>query len=174
MTKEEAIKKLMDLRAYNERILIQIPRSEAMKNEIEALNMAIKALEKEEYYKDLAQSYEKTINKLTKAIAEQQPNDDCVSRAELKKWLDMNFSFGGALRKLEMFDRIDKELPPVTPTHKVGKWIEVWESQRNEYTGEYDEWEEHKCSVCGFQELDADRFKYCPNCGAEMRGSENG
>ena len=39
--------------------------------------------------------------------------DDCVSRAELKKWLDLNFSFGGALRKLEMFDRIDKELPPV-------------------------------------------------------------
>lgn len=47
---------------------------------------------------------------------EQQPSEDCVSRAELKKWLDVNFSFGGALRKIEMFDRIDKELPPVTPT----------------------------------------------------------
>ena len=43
---------------------------------------------------------------------------DCVSRAELKKWLDMNFSFGGALRKLELFDRLDKELPSVTPTQE--------------------------------------------------------
>ena len=64
-------------------------------------------------------------------------------------------------------------MPPVTPTHKVGKWIEVWEGRRDEYTGEYDEWREHKCSVCGFQEFDIDRFKYCPNCAAEMRGSEN-
>lgn len=45
MTKEEAIKKLRDLIQSDERILIQIPRSEAMKNEIKALNMAIKALE---------------------------------------------------------------------------------------------------------------------------------
>jgi hypothetical protein len=36
----------------------------------EAKNMAIKALEQEGYYKDLAQSYEKTIVKLTEAIAE--------------------------------------------------------------------------------------------------------
>lgn len=35
--------------------------------------MAIKALEGELYYKDLANSYEKTINKLTKAISEQEP-----------------------------------------------------------------------------------------------------
>lgn len=48
-------------------------------------------------------------------------SEDCVSRAELKKWLDMNFSFGGALRKLEMFDRIDKELLPVTPIHGTCK-----------------------------------------------------
>lgn len=41
----------------------------------------------------------------------QEPCEDCVSREELKKWLDMNFSFGGALRKLELFDRLDKELP---------------------------------------------------------------
>lgn len=30
-------------------------------------------LEQEQYYKDLASSYEKTINKLTKAISEQEP-----------------------------------------------------------------------------------------------------
>ena len=48
---------------------------------------------------------------------------------------------------------------------KVGKWIEVW--------GEYDEWREHKCSICDFQEIDADRFNFCPNCGANMRGNKD-
>lgn len=69
-----------------------------------------------------------------------------------------------------ILDFIDSQ--PTLEERKVGKWEEVWESQRDEYTGEYDEWREHKCSVCGFQEFDADRFKYCPNCGAEMRGNE--
>ncbi len=49
----------------------------------------------------------------------QEPCEDAISRAELKKWLDMNFSFGGAARKLELFDRLDKELPPVTPQPKT-------------------------------------------------------
>lgn len=55
-----------------------------------------------------------------KAI-EQEPCEDCVSREELKKWLDMNFSFGGALRKLELFDRLDKELPSVKPASNLDK-----------------------------------------------------
>jgi hypothetical protein len=60
-----------------------------------------------------------------------------------------------------------------TEERKIGKWIEVWESQRDEFSGEYDEWREHKCSICDFQEMDADRFNFCPNCGADMRGNEN-
>lgn len=45
----------------------------------------IKALEQEAYYKNLAQSYEKTINKLTKAIAEQQSSEDCVAHNTNKR-----------------------------------------------------------------------------------------
>lgn len=37
----------------------------------EAFNTAIEVLKQDSYYKDLAQSYEKTINKLTKAVADQ-------------------------------------------------------------------------------------------------------
>lgn len=95
--------------------------------------------------------------------------EDCVSRAELKKWLDINFSFGGALRKLEMFDRIDKELPPVTPTRKVGKWVYDKVSQN---------W---RCSECnetpktlgyvGTADFMAEHFRFCNHCGAEMEGS---
>lgn len=49
---------------------------------------------------------------------------------------------------------------------KKGKWIKL-------YAGNY------KCSVCGDwwgnddNEMVED-FKYCPNCGTDMRGEENG
>lgn len=43
-----------------------------------------KALKQEQYYKDLAESYEKTINKLTKAIAEQEPTIKALGE-ELRK-----------------------------------------------------------------------------------------
>ena len=79
------------------------------------------------FLKDMQECTYGGVEEIRTAIEalEQEPSEDCVSRAELKKWLDMNFSFGGALRKLEMFDRIDKELPPVTPTQR---WIPlVWD-----------------------------------------------
>lgn len=69
---------------------------------------------------------------------------------------------------VEMTKPLDEEIEE----RKQGKWIEVWESERDEFSGEYDEWREHKCSICDFQEMDADRFNFCPNCGAEMRGNE--
>ncbi len=65
-------------------------------------------------------------------LLKQEPCDDAISRAELKKWLDMNFSFGGATRKLELFERLDKELPPVTT---VQGWIPI--SERLPKAGEY-------------------------------------
>ena len=54
----------------------------------EAVSMATKALEQEGYYKDLAQSYEKTIVKLTKAIAERKT---CEER-KTGKW-EYGYSF---------------------------------------------------------------------------------
>ncbi|WP_027431965.1 hypothetical protein [Lachnospira multipara] len=104
------------------------------------------------------------------AKALEQPCEDCVSRAELKKWLDMNFSFGGALRKLELFDRLDKELPSVTPTRKVGKWI-LNEMQGVQATG----YKTYHCSECG-REISGKyhgkisllkEFPYC-HCGVMM------
>jgi hypothetical protein len=57
MTRDEAIAVLNMVEAHGSLV-------------IEAKDMAIKALEQEGYYKDLAQSYEKTIVKLTEAVAE--------------------------------------------------------------------------------------------------------
>lgn len=50
--------------------------------------LILELLEQEHYYKDLAESYEKTINKLTKAIADQEPttkNDLEVEKIEVRK-----------------------------------------------------------------------------------------
>lgn len=110
-------------------------------------------------------------HKMILELLEQEPCEDAVSRAELKKWLDINFSFGGALRKLELFDRLDRDLPSVTPQPKIGNWItheEKFNALGMAVKGGV------KCSECGYtthntlhMELGCP-FKFCPNCGAKM------
>lgn len=119
-----------------------------------------------EYNRGYRYGYERgNLNGYKLRKSEEKPCEDAISRTELKKWLDMNFSFGGAARKLELFDRLDKELPPVTPTQKTGHWFvdERPESDR-----------EIICSNCEqpifkYHKLGFDyRPNYCPNCGAKM------
>lgn len=78
-----------------------------------------KALEQEEYYKDLAQSYEKTIVKLAEAVTEQQPNEDCVSRQALINAFPISDTY-----TLDDIIATIKFQPPVTPTQR---WIPVSE-----------------------------------------------
>lgn len=56
---------------------------------------------------------------------EQKPCEEAISRKSLKEWLDLNFSFGSALEKLEFFKRLDKELPSIQPKQR---WIPVSEN----------------------------------------------
>lgn len=51
---------------------------------------------------------------------------------------------------------------------KVGKWIDYW-GDKTEPDGET-WWSGCKCSICGI--FIKSHYNYCPNCGAEMRGSE--
>ena len=56
------------------------------------------------------------------------------------------------------------DLPSAQPERKKGKWIKL-------YAGNY------KCSVCGDWWANDDNemvedFKFCPNCGADMREDE--
>ena len=104
--------------------------------------------------------------KIASYAEETEISEDCVSRQAVDQNI-YDYAESNGLSYANMKNYI-LDVPPVTPTCKVGKWIEVWESQRDEFSGEYDEWREHKCSICDFQELDADRFNYCPNCGAKM------
>ena len=66
-----------------------------------------------------------------------------------------------------------KGLPAVPPERKMGHWVEIGDEP-------YDEWE---CDVCGFvidgsgcidPEEYRDIYRFCPNCGADMRGEQDG
>ena len=50
-------------------------------------------------------------------------------------------------------------MPPAEPERKTGHWIEHYGDS--------------KCSECGY-ELKIYDTNYCPNCGADMRGEQNG
>ncbi len=70
---------------------------------IENLETISRALEQEQYYKDLAESYEKTINKLTKAIAEQEPFKPMVE-------IDLDYVIKQKYIEREVLDKIRAEI----------------------------------------------------------------
>lgn len=62
-----------------------------------------------------------------------------------------------------------EQLPAAQPERKKGHWIEV-NDYYNRISG--------KCSACGWEshlyEDDVVGMNFCPNCGADMRGEQNG
>ena len=62
--------------------------------------------------------------------------------------------------------------PSAQPERKKGKWIHGREIMREMLAGNvlYTEYEDYHCSECGVvvDDHEVQRFKFCPNCGAEM------
>lgn len=146
----------------------------------EALDMAIKALDQQSSEDLIKQVYEQerwlsdagynsynvdiAFKSIVKAIENVHitVSDDCVSRkAMLNAITEIDNNVNMDIYTNEVREII-KALPPVTPTHKVGYWDKTGGSFR--------------CSECMHMPefRDIRTLKYCPNCGAEMRGSENG
>lgn len=88
---------------------------------------------------------------LTHAIEylEQEPCEDCVSRAEALKNLALTNNKDDVYRMLT-------RLSPVTPIQKMGHWIHfAWSDD---------------CSECGWSTGKyGSPTKFCPNCGAKMQ-----
>ena len=115
---------------------------------------------------------EKTIDALQNAIKalEQEPCTDAISRQAAIVALDDRMS---SLENVDMqiamgFAKgIIHELPPVTPQHKMGRWI-------NAKVGKMFPSNDYKCSECGnildFDGVNCGRgdANYCPNCGCKM------
>jgi len=121
---------------------------------------------KEGLFKELEKIYimENLIGtQLYKIVAEKETTDDYVSREKVEymitsgKYANENYE-----QFIDRLVRQLKNLPSLTSTRKIGKW-------KQEYLGcMYD-----VCSECG-QKVTKGFFKYnyCPNCGADMRESE--
>lgn len=104
---------------------------------------------------------------LDMAIKALEPCEDCVSRQEVIGLFALN---ADAVRPYSQTWEEVKTLPPVTPTHKKGKWVTKFHGFPPEPLT--------VCSECGFDKDYTIRPRYfhkinfCPNCGAEME-SEN-
>ena len=130
MTREEATE---ILKAYRNKLSNSV--SNQLDGDIKAFDMAIKALE-------------------------QEPCEDAISRqAVLELAFDMaeidGEHFDEPFMVIEVADI--KDLPPVTPQQKVGRWI-VKKAPRG-YCDLYE------CQ-CGWEQTENTR--YCPNCGCRM------
>jgi len=71
--------------------------------------------------------------------------------------------------EVEQAENAVRELPIIET--KKGEWIEL---ERFYSKGQVDELQSAKCSVCGKFHTTPfmyyfDKFRYCPNCGAEMK-----
>ena len=87
----------------------------------------------------------------------QQPCEDCISRqAVIDTILNSKSSFKNDFACGFFIDKI-RDLPPVTPNEKTGKWIRTTDKSGHLV------WE---CDKCGWQQ----RFNtnFCPDCGARM------
>lgn len=114
----------------------------------------------------------KLVLDLIKA-SEQQPSEDCISRAEVQKFVSYIQSIKDSHNEEDtpinygtICDLVIRgwklvELPPITPTRKSGlHWIERFDNESM--------WLE--CPHCHRDSIAA--YNYCPNCGAEMRGDD--
>ena len=59
------------------------------------------------------------------------------------------------------------DIPSAEPERKTGKWI--YDTER--VAGDGWTYSQYHCSECGFQVIGG-LAKFCPNCGADMRGEE--
>lgn len=124
------------------------------------------------YSEDFIKGFEcgtKTQFEADNKALEQEPCVDAISRVKVKNKAIQLWNGGGDedYKFSTLIDYIT-ELSPVTPTRKVGKWIEVTDTEFG--VG-------YKCSECGrfilTESVDGRKLKdypYC-HCGAEMRGA---
>ena len=140
MTAEEAIKKLGGIRTGNLELA-------------EALNAAIEALKAEpcnplKLDGMLEDAYEYGYEQARHDF-EVQPCEEAVSKRAVLDAIKNNY-------RMAAIDVIEK-LPPVTPARIKGKWIK----QKIGYGCS-------NCTLCT-NDYGVGIYKYCPNCGADMR-----
>jgi hypothetical protein len=116
-------------------------------------------------------AYKRGLEDGKRKVLEQEPCEDAVSRKAVFETIDDCNSDG--LKGIfcsyddgERFKKYIKELPSVTPTRKIGKWI-----TNSDFPDEI------ICSCCNTNYdmwfWEQGTMKYCPHCGAEMQEVEH-
>ena len=137
----------------------------------------------------------KALDMAIKALS-QEPCDDAISREAVDKYIARLLSgylYDGERERLEIFSAYLWELPSVTQKsetvtefadrcrecgarygkllkQKSGKWIERQNIERSDLETAVNLKWRYECSECGYETQH--KTKYCPNCGAKMRGAE--
>ena len=94
-----------------------------------------------------------------------KPCNDCISREEaIKATYGFERYTGIDEAPYEYAESILRDLPPVTPKPKIGKWMPHMVNDKFESI-DHDVCSE--CHTCFYGERTWD-WKYCPNCGAKM------
>ena len=108
---------------------------------------------------------ETALDMAIKAL-EQEPCEDCISRAEALKHSHIEYDDDGEGHKVVYVEDID-DLPSVTPRQIKGQWLEVIDD--TDSSGRKKNWH-YRCSICGNEDSGWGEYNYCPICGAEMEG----
>ena len=105
------------------------------------------------------------VHEIVKALRS-QPCDDTISRQAAIDVLSTITMYEGSIPFDTAVMRIE-QLPSAQLERKKGQWMKE-DRGHVEYCA--------VCDQCGFDWIWSDReyFKFCPNCGADMRGEQNG
>lgn len=104
----------------------------------------------------------KSIREWMRIIA----SEDCISRQAVLEYIEGSEADLGHSSENELVCQYFKELPPVAPKPKTGRWIvdvDRWGDIVTTVNG-------YRCSECNA--FDTDKDNYCPNCGTKMQEVE--
>jgi hypothetical protein len=122
-----------------------------IKDYLEQTNTVLLTKEAFEWLKERASVVE--------AEEEQEPCEDCISRADAISLFKDDVA---AVNEL-------KCLVSVHPTEKIGKWVREKKHHKDDFQ-EFDYWDV-RCSECGARKrIGWADVLYCPMCGAKMEG----
>lgn len=167
MTSDKCIEYLNDIKGI---ITIR-----AYSQYVEALDMAIKALEQQKrecktcIHSDNGNcAYTEECHEcMWESKYEQQPCEDCISREDAIKEFQVYREYDSNRTNDDWVDRIElvlTDLPSVQPIRPKGKWMATEDEEMN-IVGYY-------CSSCDLPMETEEKTPFCPICGARMESDK--
>ena len=131
--------------------------------------------DKEEFERDFDEILDLALIGLN-ASGESKPMSDLIERqaaidllsdyantVSLDENLDVNAKIAIQLGITNCIGIVNHDIPSVQPERKTGYWIAP-KYYPTQFT--------YTCSKCGYKQSFNGKFKFCPNCGADMRGEQ--